>query len=370
MAVKIKASLLAEAIGSVVTATQAGQSEHTGFVNLEFGKGTVTAHAVGPAFSLRYATEYEGEGTLSVMVLAKRLGDILRKQPEGTVVTVSKDEKNGRLSVVGVGKYWFSTYAGERPMPAFEGGKGKPLGTVNLRTEHLKDFLGRATPWIGRDDPRGHLNGGYIENKDGDLRLVATDGSRMIRCVLASGIGVAEIAHLMHYQVLQELQRACDAGDEVSLEFYKGRMVADVGNVTLAANSLAHAFPSQVDALLSSVGPKAFTVDPQKFVVAAKQAMVNLTMKHRGMEMITTGGELTLAVGARNDDQAQIQVDADVHLDTHLGVNANFIEAAIEAVGREESLVDVYCGKGDSGALVVMSPAQASVMALVMPMRL
>ena len=119
--------------------------------------------------------EEEGEAVLPVKVV----GELFKKAPT-SVFTVSVTDGKG-LIIAGRNRYKFTTYP-SREFPTLPVSESAPFFCSISASELLRTISeGTVASTVGEEFPK-YLGTAFFQMKDGELRVISTDGRRLSLC--------------------------------------------------------------------------------------------------------------------------------------------------------------------------------------------
>ena len=151
-----------------------------------------------------------------ITVPAKKLLDITRSLPEGSVIELKLDAN--RLQIKS-GRSRFNLAV----LPAADFPNSEPLVadvSFSLQSQQLKSLIEYTHFCIAQQDVRYYLNGILFEATDNRLNIVATDGHRLAMSFLEASISQEVKQIILPRKAVSELLRLlADSDDDVQLAF-------------------------------------------------------------------------------------------------------------------------------------------------------
>jgi hypothetical protein len=189
----------------------------------------------------RAAAKVERAGATTVA--AVMLNEIVRKLPDGALVTLSDNAQSGRLTIeAGRSNFSLATLPRE-DFPV--------MATSDYATNFaapapvLRRLFDKSKFAISTEETRYYLNGVYLHVADGDggrvLRCVATDGHRLARIDAALPPGAEGMAGvIVPRKTVNEIRRLIDGReDEVAIEVSDTKIVVRAGRAVLCGRRFA-----------------------------------------------------------------------------------------------------------------------------------
>jgi DNA polymerase-3 subunit beta len=140
----------------------------------------LTITATDMDISLAVTMSVKGAEDGRIAIPAKRLLDTVRALPE-TSITFTIDTTGNKIQVsTGTGEYTLTGESAKEfpPLPQF---RGKEQMTIETAT--LKRLIHRTAFAVSADELRPAMMGVLFQARGTELRAVATDGHRLVRCI-------------------------------------------------------------------------------------------------------------------------------------------------------------------------------------------
>ena len=366
----IKTSELRGALGKILSVVENKAARpNLAYALVEADDKSLSLSATNVEVSSKAIVKGRVENAARFCVDAKKLSDILREMPEGSVEMELKDNSLG----IKMGEIFYSllTHPGEGfPNLSFE----HPNKIFSLRVEQLQDIITKVSHAISVDETRGiHLNGIYLSRVDGKLRGVATDGHRFAMLdteipwnddgILENGViipkkGVSELKKMTEY----------DKDTTVSLSVDDASLYSSVGdgyfvNVRLVPRE----YPNYKN-IIPERSSFAVGVDKMSLLDAVRRIKIMSSEKSHGVKMLLSRGEMQISTnnpGLGNaNEKIPIKFDEE---DVEIGFNARYLIDSLSVFDGGD--VDI---KFDNSTLpvVLSSSGQPNYLGIVMPLKL
>jgi DNA polymerase-3 subunit beta len=355
--------------------------------------GNVLVEVVGPSQLRLAATDLflavsgvipaEVDKGGSIAVGARDLFERVRMMPEGQLSLTVTDGSALTLKAVGTARRFtiHGLPGSEFPqLPKPEVG----LPQLDIPVATLSALIQSTQFSISTDDSRLALNSALIEEENGRLRIVTTDGHRLTKAEAAIPNTFTTQALLIPLKGIQQLKRICDdamadvgrgddsSGGEPKLEFMRqgpnaffraGALEFSVKLVDAQFPPYEQVIPSASERVVRA--PRLGVAEALKAVSVAasdRTGGVKLTLTHDTMRFETESPE-----SGEGFDEVGIEYDGP---EITIGFNAKYFLDIANAIADEELLV----GLGGELDPAVIRPAATSdgfdFLAVVMPMRI
>jgi len=249
--------------------------------------------------------------------------------------------------------------------PRFTGPKGG-CHRFSISAAVLRDALQTVRPAISREETRYYLNGVYVHRKDGALRLVATDGHRLMACTIPVPPGAEKINGSIVPRNTIRILLAAIAGrdDDVSIELDDKVRFSWAGG-TLAAKLIDGTFPD-VDRVIPTGGAIVATFDSSRLKPAIARLRSALQDKDRAIIFRLEEDSASLEVRQPEYGNASERVDVSLSgRPLEFGLNNLYIEQLLPFDGVVRfTMIDA------SSPLRVEYPDRPDALFVLMPMRI
>ena len=303
-------------------------------------------------------------------VAAVTLNEIVRKLPDGSLVTLSEDGASGRLTIqAGRSNFSLATLPRE-DFPV--------MATSDYTTNFsapapvLRRLFDKAKFAISTEETRYYLNGVYMHVADGEggkvLRCVATDGHRLARidAELPDGAdGMAGV--IVPRKTVGELRKLLDDDElQVAVSVSETKVRFATPSITLTSKVIDGTFPDYTR-VIPQGNTRRMEVDAADFARAVDRVATVSSERSRAVKLQLEDDRLVLSVNAPDSGAAEEEV-AVAYSDERLeiGFNAKYLLEIANQVDRENA-VFMFNGSGDP--TLMREGNDMSAVYVVMPMR-
>ena len=304
-------------------------------------------------------------------VPAVTLHEIVRKLPDGALVTLIDDGASGRLTVeAGRSNFSLATLPREDfPVMAsseYESNFSAPAGV-------LRRLFDKSKFAISTEETRYYLNGVYMHVTAGAegaqvLRCVATDGHRLARIDAALPEGADGMPGvIVPRKTVNELRKLLDDDDltiAVSVSETKVRFATP--EMTLTSKVIDGTFPDY-GRVIPQGNTRKMEVDAAEFAKAVDRVATVSSERSRAVKLALDEDRLILSVNAPDSGAAEeelVVAYADEPLE--IGFNAKYLLEIAGQVDRENA-VFLFNSSGDP--TLMREGNDESAVYVVMPMR-
>jgi DNA polymerase-3 subunit beta len=317
------------------------------------------------------AEHVAGAGRLTVH--AKKLYEIARELPAGSVRVVARDNQHAELSAGKVVVTLVGLSAEE--FPAIPGRADAAFAPMDLPT--VRAMIEGTLYAASSDETRYNLNGVFLERveKDGAkaARMVATDGHRLalVDRPIAGGLDGLSRGVILPRKGLSELKRLLDeVGDEGGAEgslkaaFRENSGLFLVGDTLLVMRLIEGAFPDyrQVIPRASDGGAR---VDREALARALRRISIVSAEKSRAVKLALAPG--ALEISTTNPDLGEAKEELEMEYSGRpitVGFNARYLLDFLAVTHTDTVVLDLadetspglLRGLGEEGHLGVVMP--------------
>jgi DNA polymerase-3 subunit beta len=310
--------------------------------------------------------ERPGTSTVSAVMLH----EIVRKLPDGALVTLADDGASGRLTVAaGRSNFSLATLPKE-DFPEMTTSEYTADFKVSAMT--LRRLFDKSKFAISTEETRYYLNGVYLHVAEGDggevLRCVATDGHRLARI----DADLPENAKLMPgiivpRKTVNEVRKLLDDDNaQISVSVSETKVRFATLDVTLTSKVIDGTFPDY-SRVIPSGNTRKLEVDAADFAKAVDRVATVSSERSRAVKMSLDEDRLILSVNAPDSGAAEEELAvayADEKLE--IGFNAKYLLEIASQVDRENA-VFLFNSSGDP--TLMREGSDTSAIYVVMPMR-
>jgi DNA polymerase III subunit beta len=316
----------------------------------------------------RTAAMVERPGATTVS--AVMIHEIVRKLPEGSLVTLASDAAAGRLTVsAGRSTFQLATLPKEDfPVMA----SSEYAVSFQAAAPVLRRLFDKAKFAISTEETRYYLNGVYMHVAQGEggkvLRCVATDGHRLARIDAPLPVGAEGMPGvIVPRKTVAEMRKLLDDDEAmiaVSVSETKVRFATPA--VTLTSKVIDGTFPDY-SRVIPMGNSRRLEVDAAEFAKAVDRVATVSSERSRAVKLSLDEDRLVLSVTAPDSGNAEEEL-AVAYGDERLeiGFNAKYLLEIANQVDRENA-VFLFNSAGDP--TLMREGNDTSAIYVVMPMR-
>ena len=304
-------------------------------------------------------------------VLAAILHDIVRKLPDGALVTLTNDASAGRLTVeAGRSRFSLATLPKE-DFPVLASSEYESNFTASSAV--LRRLFDKSKFAISTEETRYYLNGVYMHVVDGldpgkVLRCVATDGHRLARIDADLPDGAADMPGvIVPRKTVGELLNLLEDDEmDIAVSVSETKIRFATPNTTLTSKVIDGTFPDYTR-VIPTRNTRKLEVEAGEFARAVDRVATVSSERSRAVKLQLDADKLVLSVNAPDSGEAEEEL-AVAYDDERLeiGFNARYLHEIALQVDRENA-VFMFDSAGDP--VLMREGNDQSAVYVVMPMR-
>ncbi len=303
-------------------------------------------------------------------VSAVTLNEIVRKLPDGALVTLTDHAQTGRLTIeAGRSNFSLATL----PREDFPVMASSDYATnFSIEAPKLRRLFDKSKFAISTEETRYYLNGVYMHVADGDgskmLRCVATDGHRLARIDSDLPPGAEGMAGvIVPRKTVGELRKLLDDDDmKIAVSVSETKVRFATPDITLTSKVIDGTFPDYTR-VIPTGNTRRLEVDAKEFARAVDLVATVSSERSRAVKLSLDEDRLVLSVNAPDSGAGEAEL-AVAYGDERLeiGFNAKYLLEIASQVDRENA-VFLFNSSGDP--TLMREGNDTSAVYVVMPMR-
>ncbi len=303
-------------------------------------------------------------------VSAVTLHEIVRKLPDGALVTLSDDGASGRLTVeAGRSNFALATLPKE-DFPAMASSEYEANFVCAAPT--LRRLFDKSKFAISTEETRYYLNGVYMHVADAAggqvLRCVATDGHRLARIDADLPSGAQSLPGvIVPRKTVGELRKLLDDDEtEIAVSVSETKVRFAAPGITLTSKVIDGTFPDYTR-VIPGGNTRRLEVDAAEFAQAVDRVATVSSERSRAVKMSLDEDRLVLSVNAPDSGAAEEELAVAYGDDAlEIGFNAKYLLEIASQVDRENA-VFLFNSSGDP--TLMREGNDETAVYVVMPMR-
>jgi len=303
-------------------------------------------------------------------VSAVMLHEIVRKLPDGALVTLSDDAAAGRLSVQAGRSHFNLATLPKEDFPVMA--SAEYASNFSAQAAMLRRLFDKSKFAISTEETRYYLNGVYLHVAEGDggtaLRCVATDGHRLARIDADLPEGAADMPGvIVPRKTVGELRKLLEDDDmQIAVSVSETKIRFATPDITLTSKVIDGTFPDYTR-VIPQGNTRRLEVDATEFAHAVDRVATVSSERSRAVKLALDEDRLVLSVNAPDSGAAEEELAVgygDEPLE--IGFNAKYLVEIASQVDRENA-VFLFNSSGDP--TLMREGDDTSAIYVVMPMR-
>jgi len=314
------------------------------------------------------AAQVERAGATTVS--AVMLHEIVRKLPDGALVTLSEDAASGRLAVQAGRSHFNLATLPKEDFPVMA--SAEYASNFSAPAAVLRRLFDKSKFAISTEETRYYLNGVYMHVAEGEggpvLRCVATDGHRLARIDAELPEGATGLPGvIVPRKTVGELRKLLEDDDmQIAVSVSETKVRFATPDITLTSKVIDGTFPDYTR-VIPQGNSRRMEVDAAEFARAVDRVATVSSERSRAVKLAIDEDRLVLSVNAPDSGAAEEELAVgygDEHLE--IGFNAKYLVEIASQVDRENA-VFLFNSSGDP--TLMREGSDTSAVYVVMPMR-
>lgn len=300
-----------------------------------------------------------------VTVPARKLVDICKSLPEGSDIHFSVEE--GKATVrSGRSRFTLSTLPA-REFPTVEEGAGTQQ--FSLKQGQLKRLIDRTGFAMAQQDVRYYLNGMLLEIRQGQLRVVATDGHRLAMCTFGETLADQQDTQVIlpRKGVLELARLLLSENEDIGISLGSNHLRATTGEFTFTSKLVDGKFPDY-ERVLPRSAEKVVLGSRLDLRQAFTRTAILSNEKYRGVRLKLSEDNLEIVANNPEQETAEEQVAVEYQGDAlEIGFNVSYLLDVLGVLSGDT----IKLSLSDPNSSALLEEAQdGDSLYVVMPMRL
>ena len=303
-------------------------------------------------------------------VNAVMLHEIVRKLPDGALVSLTDDGASGRLEVAAGRSHFTLATLPKEDFPVMA--SSEYHSNFSAPAPVLRRLFDKSKFAISTEETRYYLNGVYMHVADTDgtraLRCVATDGHRLARIDAELPAGAEDMPGvIVPRKTVGELRKLLDDDDmKIAVSVSETKVRFATPDITLTSKVIDGTFPDY-SRVIPTGNTRKLEVDAQEFAQAVDRVATVSSERSRAVKLQLDEDRLILSVNAPDSGAAEEEL-AVAYGDEKLeiGFNAKYLLEIASQVDRENA-VFLFNSAGDP--TLMREGNDTIAVYVVMPMR-
>lgn len=319
---------------------------------------------------VNYSLEVNGKVNGAITIPAKKIFEITQNLSDKEL----NIEVNNNLKLTiktSAGKWTISGIdPDEFPMPA----KFTDFQKININSNLFVRYLFKTIHAASSDELRRSMNGVNFELKNSELKIVATDGHRLVKIIKKDfvylGNQLTILVPIKTCTLLTKLLKNDDNSD-VEIEFSREFIKCIYKNITLISRLIDDAFPNY-ESVIPIDNDKKLKIKKDELISAVKRSIIMSDTVTNRTSFTINGNELKVR-SANNefgtDSEEELQCEFTENEEFDIAFNGKYLLEALYHFDSEEILFDFSTPLKASILSPSIQEENEEMIMLVMPVR-
>jgi len=300
----------------------------------------------------------------AVTVAAKKLQEIIKVLPEGSLVTL--DIHQNRLLVkVNKSKFTLQTLPAQDFPKISE--QLEQAVKVQIEQGKLKKLLGMVQYAMAQQDIRYYLNGVLLVIDGNFLKIIATDGHRLAYIMTKLDQEYPKMEVILPRKTVNELIKLlAETEEKVEFELAANQVRMTFSDIILISKVIEGKFPDYERVIPNYTNR--LTLNRIEILQALQRAAILSNEKFRGVRFVLT--EKNLRIISNNSEQEEAQEDMEIDyqgIALDVGFNVNYL---MDGLNNSVTQTVIFSFGDANSSILLTIPGNEEFKYVVMPMRI
>ena len=336
-----------------------------GNVLLKSASGNLTLTATDLEIEMIASLPSDSADDFQTTIPARKLLDICKALPEGSVINFSIDDTRVSLTS-GRSRFTLASL----PASDFPGlDEIEQQHRLSIPQKQFKALFDKTSFAMAQQDVRYYLNGILMEISPQRIRLVATDGHRLAMSDFPGEIDIDDERQIIiPRKAVLELSRLLDgSNDSAEIILSQNHLRVELGTLVFTTKLIDGKFPDY-QRVIPVDGNKTLEVERDVLKQTMSRISILSNEKYRGIRLILSPGNLSIQ--ANNPDQEEAEEELPVNYDEaemEIGFNVTYLIDVLNVLESEKVQIKL---KDANSSCVINDSEDETSLYVVMPMRL
>jgi DNA polymerase-3 subunit beta len=303
----------------------------------------------------------EASGDIDICVNAKKLTDVIKALPDGADVKLKVGEK---ISITS-GRSRFSVQKVDtETFPNME-----DIGDVSrvpVNGAVLAELFNSVDYAVAKNDVRYYLNGVFLQVKDGQLTLVASDGHRLTKNSVPVG-NVQDLSAIIPNSAVSAIKKTLAISEGVTLDVGNRWCRIMTGSETVMCKLIEGKYPD-IEKVLTKETKTEIKSYRKDLMDAIKRALIVADDRTNALVATIEADEIEIkAVNGLAEESTEV-VELIVSFgvsDERYGFNGKYVLESLQAIDSEQVKISI----SERDIIMIESCDDSPWLSIVMPMR-
>ncbi len=326
---------------------------------------TITATDLDTSISSTLKVTDAADGTIAVP--ARRITETIRSLPNVDVQFVADIASNKILMKTPNGEYKLTGEPHDNypTLPAFEGNQRLPVSG-----EVLRRLITKTSFAVSSDELRPAMMGILFQLRKKEIRTVATDGHRLVKCINTGITSSTERDIVIPAKALTIVAKSAPDSDS-NLMFDDHHIMVNFGNSTLVARIIEDKYPNY-ESVIPGDNNKKLIVDKQQLLASVRRTAIYASTTNHQVRFSLKKG--SMSVSAEDIDfgsEARETIPCDYSSEAmEIGFNSAYVIDILSHIDTDEVRFELSTPTRAATIQPVTQREGEDLLMLVMPVRL
>lgn len=371
MLVKISVAELKETLTKILSVVDKKNTRLIlNFIQIQAFENKIEMTATDLEVSAKLTTPCFVEKSGTFCVNAKNIFDIVKELPDKEL-TIELPEGSNSLKLTCDNIHFTLLIYTSEEFPHLQFGTNG--NEFKLNSNQILEIINKTSHAISNDETRLFLNGIYLQEVDGRLRSVATDGYRL--SLVETDLSNTKIEALINGIIIPkkgvaELKKIAETypDKEISISVDESFIYLNANNTYLLAIRLIAKEYLKYQAVIPKKTSFFADIDRNAFLNAVRRIKIMANERSNGVKLILKENEMIVAANHPSLGDAQEKIN--IHYsgkEFEIGFNAKFLIDTLSIFGDEEVRMEF---NNELSPVAIKSSKSQNYLCIVMPLKL
>lgn len=334
-------------------------------VLLEAQNGSLTIKATDIKVNFQTTIPVDVQESGTTTVFCDKFMSIISSLPSGEIEFDQNDIKINIRSIAKKAKFQLKSIASDK-FPEFTSSNN--LSYFDIPSKEFKEMVNQTVFSVSDDETRYFMNGVYLEKKDDNLQLVATDGRRLAFISKSFGVSIPDFKGvIVPPKILNIINKRASEEGLISIAVGEKNIFVKFGNYEFSSVLIEGQFPNYSRVIPASQ-TSSFQVETKDFIEALKRVALLVEQKSRRIFLTVSSGTLTIASQETEIGTAREEIPCMYDgPEVTIALNYLYVEEPIKVIGSDRVRVDFTEAMK---AITIKSEPEKDFFHIIMPMQM
>lgn len=299
-------------------------------------------------------------------VQGRKFFEIVKELAEGASVRM-KTEENFWMEILSQKSRFKLSGLDPKDFPTLPKYEEAEYGSID--GENLREMIEKTVYAVSQDESRKNLSGVYVEAVDNVIRMVATDGHRLVYIDRKGKIsGMGKKGPLLSKKGVMEIKKVIEEGEkDIKIALTENTLLLKGEKVKFFTRLIEGEFPDY-HMVIPKEGKKKAVAGRLDLLTALKRVSVIMGGRSPAVKVALSKGLITISSVNPEIGEAKDEVPIEYDGDTvEIGMNARYLIEPLSVITEDSILIELT---DDSSPVLVRKKDSRDEIIVIMPMRL